>query len=264
MSDILAKIADYKRHEIEERKVRHPLADVERAARSAPAPRGFHDALVAGFEKRGMGLIAEIKKASPSKGLIRSDFEPAELARAYEKGGADCLSILTDTPSFQGKDADLTLARNAVGLPALRKDFMLETYQVVEARALSADCILVILAMVSDIQARELIATARGFGMDAILEVHDEDEMTRALKLDSPLIGINNRNLKNFITDLAVAERLAPMVGDEKFIVAESGIFEPADVVRLKAAGARAILVGEHLMRAADVEDATRTLLNFR
>ncbi|MGC1302594.1 MAG: indole-3-glycerol phosphate synthase TrpC [Caulobacteraceae bacterium] len=258
MTDVLSRIADYKRRDVAERKQARNQAMVDAAAREASPPRGFARALAEGA---GMTLIAEVKKASPSKGLIREDFDPPALARAYEQGGASCLSVLTDGPSFQGSDAFLQQARAAVALPVLRKDFLVDPWQVAESRALGADAILVILAMVDDVLAAELLSEAARFGMDALVEVHDEAEMARAGQLGAQLVGVNNRDLRTFATDLAVTERLAPMAPQGALLVAESGIFTPADAVRLRAAGAKAMLVGESLMRQADVATATRTLL---
>jgi len=261
MSDILARIADYKREEVASRKARRPLVELESLARTASRPRGFRAALEQAHRPGRLALIAEIKKASPSKGLIRADFDPPALARAYEAGGAACLSVLTDTPSFQGADAFLTSARAAGALPCLRKEFLLDPWQVVESRALGADAILVILAMVDDALAAELMETARAHGMDVLVEVHDTAEMTRARVLGADLIGVNNRDLRTFVTDLAITERLAAEAPAGALLVTESGIATPVDVARLEASGARAMLVGESLMRQADVEAATRALL---
>ncbi|MEO1090988.1 MAG: indole-3-glycerol phosphate synthase TrpC [Pseudomonadota bacterium] len=261
MSDVLHRILDDKREHVALCRRQRPLGRLEKLIAAGGPVRSFRGALEASIADRGLSLIAEIKRASPSRGLIRADFDPAQLARAYAIGGADCLSVLTDVPYFQGADANLSIAREAAELPVLRKDFMIDPYQVVEARALGADCILVIMAAVDDDLASELVATATDLGMDALVEVHDDAELDRAIALPASLLGINNRNLKSLTVDLAVTERLAPRVPPSWRIVAESGLYGHADLQRMTAVGARAFLVGESLMRQDDVAAATRDLL---
>jgi indole-3-glycerol phosphate synthase len=261
VTDILQEIAAYKRGEVAAARRGQSQDALEACAKAASPPRGFRSALERAASPGRLALIAEVKKASPSKGLIRADFDPPALARAYEAGGATCLSVLTDAPSFQGDDAYLAAARDATALPALRKEFLVDPWQVAQSRALGADAILVILAISDDALAAELLSEAARLGMDALVEAHDEAEVDRAVALGAQMIGVNNRDLRTFVTDLAVTERLAVRIPADRLLVTESGIAGPADVARLAAAGARAMLVGESLMRQADVEAATRRLL---
>ena len=261
MSDILARICADKREHIAQIKRHRPLSAVLEAAYRCGPARGFADSLATRAAEGEYGLIAEIKRASPSKGLIRSDFVPARIARAYQEGGATCLSVLTDTPYFEGTDDHLVAARAAVDLPVLRKDFIIDPYQIVESRALGADCILLIMAILDDAMAREFEELAYTHGMDALIEVHDEAELERALALESPLIGINNRDLKSFAIDTETTRALAPKIPAGRVVISESGLTEPEDLVAMKEAGVTCFLIGESLMREEDVAAATRRIL---
>ena len=261
MSDVLAQICADKQRHVAACKAQRSISELEGLAKAATMPRGFIAALRKRIDAGQYGLIAEIKKASPSKGLIRADFNPKALAKAYELGGATCLSVLTDIPYFQGDDRYLGEARNAVSLPALRKDFMLDPYQIIESRSLGADCILLIMAALSDDQARELEKTALEWGMDVLVEVHNGEELNRALKLKSPLIGVNNRNLKTMDVDISMTESLAERIPEGRILVSESGLNDPEDLARMSRAGANCFLVGESLMRQDDVTEAVKSLL---
>ncbi|RAU22308.1 indole-3-glycerol phosphate synthase TrpC [Paramagnetospirillum kuznetsovii] len=261
MSTVLDKICDEKRKQVAEQKGRRNIKELLDRAKDQAPPRGFALSMERQVAKLGYGIIAEIKKASPSAGVIRADFKPDLLARAYQRGGAACLSVLTDHKFFQGSEADLGAARSACDIPVLRKDFMVDPYQIVESRALGADCVLLIVAALTDAELSQMEDIALGYNMDVILEVHDEAEMERALKLKSPLIGINNRDLKIMKTDLATTERLLPMVPKGKVVISESGLEGPGDLKRMAAAGVWRFLIGEALMRRADVEQALKVLL---
>lgn len=259
--DILRDICTQRRRRIAATKLAVPFSEIDGAARAQPAPRGFRAALARKVASGNYALIAEIKKASPSAGLIRADFDPVVLARAYSQGGAACLSVLTEQDNFLGDDNHLKMVRAAVDLPVLRKDFMLDPYQIAESRMIGADCVLLIMAILSDSQAAELESLALDYGLDVLIEVHDEFQLARALNLKSPLLGINNRNLQTLQTDLSTTEVLAELVPRDRIIVAESGLATPADLTRMARVGAKCFLIGESLMRQNDVEAATRALL---
>ncbi|SEH33738.1 indole-3-glycerol phosphate synthase TrpC [Magnetospirillum fulvum] len=258
---VLDRICGEKRKQVAELKGRRTIQELLKRAEDQAPPRGFALSMQHQIDKIGYGIIAEIKKASPSAGVIRPNFQPAQLARAYQRGGAACLSVLTDQRFFQGSDADLGAARSACDLPVLRKDFMVDPYQIVEARALGADCVLLIVAALTDSELEQMEGIALGYGMDVILEVHDEAELARALKLKSPLIGINNRDLKIMKTDLATSERLVPLLPEGKIAISESGLEGPGDLKRMAALGVRRFLIGEALMRRTDVEQALKVML---
>ena len=262
LPDTLARIIADKYREVEERSAERPLSEIERAAVNMPQPRNFVGALCDAMADGRTGLIAEIKRKSPSGGLIRPDFDPAAIAAAYERAGASCLSVLTDEPWFGTSTADLQAARAACKLPVLRTDFMIDPWQVFEARAMGADCILLIMAVLSDAQAQEMTELARSLDLSVLVEAHDERELERALGLDTRLVGINNRDLRSLKTDIATTERLVPMVPAHKVPVAESGLRNAVDVRRMAMAGAHCLLVGEHLLREPDIEAATRAFLN--
>ena len=261
MSNILAEIYATKRSYVDRCKQKMSLADIESAAQSAPPIRGFIRSLDQAVSEHRFGLIAEIKKASPSKGLIRADFRPDKIARAYELGGAACLSVLTDQPYFQGADAYLQQARTACTVPVIRKDFMCDPYQVIEARALGSDCILIIMAMLDDVEAGELESAALELGMDVLIEVHNEAEMERAINMRSPLLGVNNRDLKTFEVDISTTERLSAMAPKDRILVGESGLSKHSDLKRLAKSGVTRFLIGESLMRQTDITAATRAIL---
>lgn len=263
MTNVLSQICDQKRQHIAAAKQKISERELLERCKQQTLPRGFTRALQHKMAAGQVGLIAEVKKASPSKGIIREDFSPAAIAKAYEQGGAACISVLTDVPYFQGHDDYLIEARSAIKLPVLRKDFMLEPYQIIESRALGADCILLIMAELSDVQAAELESTAHELGMNVLIEIHDQEELQRALNLKSKLIGINNRNLKTLDVNLQTTEQLVPLIPKDKLVICESGIFTHADILRMQAVGVHSFLVGESLMRQADITKATQELLGM-
>jgi indole-3-glycerol phosphate synthase len=261
MENILANICENKRAHVAIQKLKHPLSEIEKLAKSTDKTRGFSNKINLKIQNGDFALIAEIKKASPSKGLIRPDFNPIQIAQAYESGGASCISVLTDQPYFQGKDSDLVEARNSVSLPALRKDFIIDQYQIPESRYLGADCILLIIAALDGQRANELASAAHEWGMDVLVEVHDQDELERALLIDSDLIGINNRNLKTLKVDLSTTELLAPLVPSDRVLISESGLFTNKDLIRMSEVGAKSFLIGESLMRQDNINKAVKKLL---